>query len=124
MSTVAIAPPTRINTSRVPSIGAQFRTTGRFAACPLRQLPHGAFHTGAVSLRIACFGALLAALAFAGCGSTASDGGATSLPATTAPGSTSVAAADGASGSPIDPSRFVFGALPGKPVVYWIHTDW
>jgi hypothetical protein len=20
--------------------------------------------------------------------------------------------------------RFVFGATPGKPVVYWIHTDW
>jgi len=30
----------------------------------------------------------------------------------------------GASAAPIDPSRFVFGASPGKPAVYWIHTDW
>lgn len=35
---------------------------------------------------------------------------------------------DGASNSAgttnVDADRFVFGAIPGKPVVYWIHTDW
>ncbi|MGE0600159.1 MAG: hypothetical protein AB7J35_09160 [Dehalococcoidia bacterium] len=34
-----------------------------------------------------------------------------------------VSSGDSAStGSNLD--RFVFGATPGKPVVYWIHTDW
>jgi hypothetical protein len=25
---------------------------------------------------------------------------------------------------PGNSERFVFGASPGKPAVYWIHTDW
>jgi hypothetical protein len=32
---------------------------------------------------------------------------------------------EGAAGTTnVDADRFVFGAIPGKPVVYWIHTDW
>ena len=38
--------------------------------------------------------------------------------------STPGASIEAASPSSVDPSRFVFGASPGKPVVYWIHTDW
>jgi len=38
--------------------------------------------------------------------------------------STPGASLEAASPSSVDPSRFVFGASPGKPVVYWIHTDW
>lgn len=30
----------------------------------------------------------------------------------------------GTASAAVDASRFVFGASPGKPVVYWIHTDW
>ena len=30
----------------------------------------------------------------------------------------------GATATNVDAGRFVFGATPGKPVIYWIHTNW
>ncbi len=36
----------------------------------------------------------------------------------------STSQADSSAAVSANAERFVFGAVPGKPVVYWIHTDW
>jgi hypothetical protein len=39
-------------------------------------------------------------------------------------GSVAPAGAAGEERPVVDASRFVFGAIPGKHAVYWIHTEW
>lgn len=81
-------------------------------------------------IRFTAFSALASlALLFGACGgsdpgaevnATASPIRAASATAATSP----PGAAPEATSVAIDPSRFVFGAIPGKHAVYWIHTDW
>lgn len=69
---------------------------------------------------------LAAALVAVGCG-----GGGGESPASVTVGEAAATESAPAASSdsmttadPVDASRFLFGASPGKPVVYWIHTDW
>ena len=81
-----------------------------------------------ISRRLVAFVAAAAVVAALGsaCGSAADDPAPTQEPPADRSSSTGIPAGASATTAPdkVDSARFVFGALPGKPVVYWIHTDW
>jgi hypothetical protein len=70
---------------------------------------------------------LLAVLLASACGGSAEPPSRQTPGATASDGPEAASQADpqgDATAAPVDAARFVFGAVPGRPVIYWIHTDW
>lgn len=72
-------------------------------------------------LLAASFGLFVAA-ACGGSSPEPTPGAAANTPAL--PGSPTSGAVPAGATPAANTAAFVFGAVPGKPVVYWIHTDW